>query len=182
MKPSETRKVAYAVVLVALGVILSTFTSFPVGGALINPTQHFVNVLGAVLLGPWYAVTIALVISIIRNVIGRGTLLAFPGSMIGALLAGYTFKLLRNVYFAALGEIIGTGILGSLVGVFLAAPFLMGRTLDLVIIMAGFLGSTIVGSIIAVIALKALQRAGYAPSLMPQPTDVEPARQATPNV
>jgi energy-coupling factor transport system ATP-binding protein len=73
--------VAYAVVLVAIGVALAPYTSFPIGIAKVNPTQHFVNVLGAVLLGPWWAMTIAGVIGVIRNVMGIGTLLAFPGGI-----------------------------------------------------------------------------------------------------
>ncbi|MEA3407728.1 MAG: energy coupling factor transporter S component ThiW, partial [Chloroflexota bacterium] len=44
---TNTRKIAQAVILVAIGVALSPFTSFPVGIAKVNPTQHFVNVLGA---------------------------------------------------------------------------------------------------------------------------------------
>ncbi len=163
MKTMETRKVAYAVVLVALGVILAPYTSIPIGIARVNPTQHFVNVLAAVLLGPWYAVTVALVISIIRNALGVGTLLAFPGSMIGAFLAGYTYRMMRNVYGAAVAEIIGTGIVGSLVGVYLVAPVFMGRATELSVLMSSFLGSTIVGSVIAVAALKVLARAGYTP-------------------
>ncbi len=163
MKSSQTRKVAYAVVLVALGVVLAPYTSIPIGIARVNPTQHFVNVLAAVLLGPWYAVAVALVISIIRNALGVGTLLAFPGSMIGAFLAGYAYKLTRNTYGAAVAEIVGTGIIGSLVGVYLVAPVFMGRPTELGALMASFLGSTIVGSIIAVAALKVLSRAGYTP-------------------
>ena len=89
---TDTRKVAYAVVLVAIGVALAPYTSFPIGIAKVNPTQHFVNVLGAVLLGPWWAMTIAGVIGVIRNVMGVGTLLAFPGGMIGALLAGFLYR------------------------------------------------------------------------------------------
>jgi hypothetical protein len=45
---TDTRKVAYAVVLVAIGVALAPYTSFPVGIAEVNPTQHFVNVVAAV--------------------------------------------------------------------------------------------------------------------------------------
>lgn len=163
MKMIETRKVAYAVVLAALGVILSPYTSLPLDIAKINPTQHFINVLGAVLLGPWYAFTVALVISVIRNATGTGTLLAFPGSMIGALLAGYAFKIVRNIYGAALAEIIGTGIIGSLAAVFLVAPVFVGRATTLAAIMPAFLGSTIVGSVLAILAIKVLERAGYAP-------------------
>ena len=63
----NTRKTAYAVVLVAIGVALAPYTSFPIGIAKVNPTQHFVNVLAAVLLGPWWAVLTAAVIAVLRN-------------------------------------------------------------------------------------------------------------------
>ena len=42
---SDTRKVAYAVVLTAIAVALAPYTSFPIGIARVNPTQHFINVL-----------------------------------------------------------------------------------------------------------------------------------------
>jgi energy-coupling factor transport system ATP-binding protein len=158
---STTRQVAYAVVLVAIGVALAPFTAFPVGIAKVNPTQHFVNVVAAVLLGPWWAVAIAAIIAILRNAMGVGTLLAFPGGMIGALLAGYVYRFTRNVYLSALGEIIGTGIIASIVSALLVAPMLMGRTMALGALMASFLASTIVGSAIGVLALKLLERAGF---------------------
>jgi energy coupling factor transporter S component ThiW len=158
---SNTRLVAQAIVLVAIGVALAPFTSFPVGIAKVNPTQHFVNVLGAVLLGPWWAVAIAAIIGIIRNAMGVGTLLAFPGGMIGAFLAGYVYRLTRNVYLGALGEIIGTGIIGAVVSALLVAPVFMGTTMAMSALIASFLASTIVGSVIGVLALRLLERAGF---------------------
>jgi energy coupling factor transporter S component ThiW len=158
---SNTRLVAQAIVLVAIGVALAPFTSFPVGIAKVNPTQHFVNVLGAVLLGPWWAVAIAVIIGIIRNAMGVGTLLAFPGGMIGAFLAGYVYRFTRNVYLGALGEIIGTGIIGAVVSALLVAPVFMGQTMALGALIASFLASTVVGSVIGVLALRLLERAGF---------------------
>ncbi|PJC74321.1 MAG: energy coupling factor transporter S component ThiW, partial [Syntrophobacterales bacterium CG_4_8_14_3_um_filter_58_8] len=122
--PTDTRKVAYAVVLAAIGVALAPYTSFPVGIAKVNPTQHFINVLAAVLLGPWWAVVTAAVIAVLRNVLGVGTLLAFPGGMIGALLAGLLYRQTRNIYAGAGGEIVGTGFIAPVVSAFLIAPFL----------------------------------------------------------
>src|SRR5512138_3178281 len=100
----QSRQVAYAVVLTAIAVALSPF-SIPVGPTKVFPAQHMVNVLGAVILGPWYALAVAFAASILRNVLGTGSLFAFPGSMIGAFLAGYVYLLSRNVYLAAIGEI-----------------------------------------------------------------------------
>jgi len=161
-KSIQTRVVARAVILVALGVALSPLTSIPIGIARINPTQHFVNVVGAVLLGPWWAAGIALIIAILRNALGTGTLLAFPGGMIGAFLAGLLFRATRNIYVSALGEIVGTGLFGALVSALLVAPVLMGKSMALGALILAFSGSTVLGSIIGVLGLKLLERAGYA--------------------
>ena len=154
----HTRKVAYAVILTAIGVALAPYTSFPVGIAKINPTQHFVNVIGAVLLGPWWATLIAAVIATIRNAMGVGTLLAFPGGMIGAFLAGIFFYLSRNLYFGATGEIIGTGLIAPVVSALFIAPMLMGKAIPLLALIPSFLGSTVAGSILGVLALNLLKR------------------------
>ncbi len=156
-----TRQVAQAVVLVAIGAALAPFTSFPAGIAKINPTQHFVNVVGAVLLGPWWAVAIAAAIGIIRNAMGVGTLLAFPGGMIGAFIAGYVYRYTRNIYLGALGEIIGTGLIAAVLSALVVAPVFMGKTMAMGPLIASFLGSTVLGSVIGVLALKLLERAGY---------------------
>jgi energy coupling factor transporter S component ThiW len=156
-----TRQVAQAVILVAIGVALSPITSFPIGIAKVNPTQHFVNVVGAILLGPWWAFAIAGIIGILRNALGVGTLLAFPGGMIGALLAGYAYRLTRNIYLGAAGEVIGTGILGALVSGWLVAPVFMQSTMSIGLLIASFLGSTVIGTILGVLALKLLERVGY---------------------
>jgi energy-coupling factor transport system ATP-binding protein len=158
---SNTHKVAQAAVLAAIGVALSPFTSFPIGIAKVNPTQHFVNILAAVLLGPWWAMAVAAIIAVLRNALGVGTLLAFPGGMIGAFLAGLLYRGTRNVYAAAGGEIVGTGILAALVSGWLVAPFLMGRTMPMLVLIASFMGSTVLGTVLGVLALKLLQRIGY---------------------
>jgi len=158
----KTRIVARAVILVAIGVALSPFTSVPIGIAKINPTQHFVNVVSAVLLGPWWAAGVAMIIGILRNALGTGTLLAFPGGMIGAFLAGVLYRLTRNIYLGALGDIVGTGLIGAVVSALLVAPFLLGKTMALGALIIAFSGSTILGSILGVLALKVLERAGFA--------------------
>ena len=155
----DSRKVAYAVVLVAIGVILAPYTSFPIGIARVNPTQHFVNVIGAVVLGPWWAVVIAAIIGIIRNAMGVGTLLAFPGGMIGAFLAGYFYRLKPNVYFAATGEILGTGFIAPVASALLVAPVFMKKAIPLLALIPSFLASAIAGAILGVLALNLLKRA-----------------------
>jgi energy-coupling factor transport system ATP-binding protein len=163
----ETRTIARAVILVAIGVAISPFTSIPIGIAKINPIQHFVNVIAAILLGPWWATAIALIIGILRNALGTGTLLAFPGGMIGAFLAGLAYRYSRNIYLGALGEVIGTGLLGAIVSALIIAPIFMGKTMALGALMIAFSGSTITGAIIGLFGIKLLERAGLA-KLIPE--------------
>jgi len=158
----ETRRIARAIILVAIGVAISPFTSIPIGIAKINPAQHFVNVVGAVLLGPWWAAGIAFIIGVLRNALGTGTLLAFPGGMIGAFLAGLVYRYSQSIYLGALGEIVGTGLLGAMASAFIVAPVLMGKAIALGALIIAFSGSTVAGSIIGILALKLLDRAGLA--------------------
>ena len=100
MKEKNIRKLTIAGVLVAVAVVGSLF-SIPVFGAKCSPVQHMVNVLGAVLLGPGYAVGMAFAAALIRNLLGLGSLLAFPGSMIGALLCGVAYRLCPKARYSA---------------------------------------------------------------------------------
>ena len=85
------KKTALAGMLVALTVALSGF-SIPIGASKCFPIQHLVNVLAGVFLGPVYGVSMAFCVSLIRNILGTGSLLAFPGSMVGAFLGAYLFQ------------------------------------------------------------------------------------------
>lgn len=157
----DTRTVARAMVLVALGVAVSPFTSIPIGIARINPAQHFINVVAAVLLGPWWATGIAMAIGLLRNAMGTGTLLAFPGGMIGAFLAGLLYRLSRKTYLGALGELIGTGFLGAIASALLVAPVFMKKTMAMGGLVVAFCGSSLLGAILGLAALRLLERAGY---------------------
>ena len=154
-----TKDLARAVILVAVAVALSPFF-IPVGIAKCFPAQHMVNLLGAVMLGPTYAVAIATIAAVIRNILGLGTLLAFPGGMIGALLAGLAYRATKNMYVAGLGEVVGTGVLGSLVSVWIVAPLLLGKTMALATLMVAFSVSTLGGTILGFVALHLLRKGG----------------------
>lgn len=155
----KTRDVARAVILVAIAVALSP-VFIPVGISKCFPAQHMINVLSAVMLGPAYAVGIATIAGIIRNILGLGTLLAFPGGMIGAFLAGLAYWKFKNIYAAGVGEVIGTGLLGSLASVWIVAPLFIGKTMALATLMIAFSVSTLGGSIIGIIALHLLRKGG----------------------
>ena len=118
---SNGQRLALAAVLVALGVALSAF-SIPVGPARVFPFQHTINVVAGVLLGPGYAVLTAFGISVIRNGLGTGTFLAFPGSMFGAFLVGWAYHYVRRTDLAAFVEPVGTALIGGLVGYLIILP------------------------------------------------------------
>ena len=92
MNNKSIRKLCFAGLLVAVAVIGSLLV-IPVFGAKCSPVQHMVNVTAAVLLGPGYALGMGFAAALIRNLLGLGTLLAFPGSMIGALLSGLAYRI-----------------------------------------------------------------------------------------
>ena len=93
MKQNDTvKKLTLAGVLTAVAVV-GSFISFPILGSKCAPVQHMVNVLAAVVLGPWWGVGIAFAASLIRNLLGLGSLMAFPGSMVGALCCGLVYAM-----------------------------------------------------------------------------------------
>mgnify|MGYP002598193213 FL=1 len=156
---THTKKIALAGVLCAVAVVGSMF-SFPVFGSKCAPVQHMVNVLCAVLLGPWYGVAVAFVASLLRNLLGLGSLMAFPGSMCGALLCGIVYHKTKNLLATLCGEVFGTGIIGGLLA-WPVAVFLMGKAAGDIAFYAyivPFLVSTVGGSIIAGVVLIALEK------------------------
>ena len=162
---NKTKKLAIAAVLSAVAVAGSMFY-FPVFGSKCAPVQHMVNIFCAVLLGPGYAVGAAFVASLLRNIFSLGSLMAFPGSMIGALLAGVAYKATKkpwlNLGLALVAEVFGTAVLGGLCA-YPVAIFLMGVEAGSVTFYAyiiPFLVSTVGGSIISGVIISALQRAG----------------------
>ncbi len=183
-KPSppaiQAIRVAVAALFVAIGVALSPF-SIPVFGARVFPVQSFLNVLGAVFLGPVYNVLTALVISVIRNTAGLGTPLAYMGSMIGALLAALAYRAVmagartderrelfpRRMFVAilaaAVGEIIGTGILAALIDGAIVAPVILHRAVVFTIYIIPFLLAALTGGLAACIITVALWRVGVRP-------------------
>lgn len=159
MKHYSAKKLALAGMFCALAVVGSVF-SFPVFGSKCAPVQHMVNVLCAVLLGPGYGLAAAFVASLLRNLLGLGSLLAFPGSMCGALLCGLVYRKTHNLPATLVGEVLGTGIIGGLLA-WPVAVFLMGKAAGDIAFYAyivPFLVSTVGGSIIAGVVLIALEK------------------------
>ena len=149
----QLRKLTSAALLVAIGALSAHLIYIPAGVSKCFPVQHAINVMGAVLLGPDYAVAIAFLISCLRNMFGTGSLLAFPGSMIGALLAGLAYKRWPTIGAAMAGEVFGTGILGAFIA-WLIASLALGSDAAAWFFIPPFLISTVGGSVIAGLLLK----------------------------
>ena len=161
MKSEQTKKLCLAGILCAVAVVGSLF-SFPVLGSRCAPVQHTVNILCAVVRGPWYGVLVAFCASLIRNLLGLGSLMAFPGSMLGALLCGIAFWKTKNVPLTLVAEVLGTGILGGLCAWPVAILF-MGKSAGDIAFYAyivPFLISTVGGAIISAFLIAALQKTG----------------------
>lgn len=152
----STRKLVLMTVFTSIAVAGSAFVSFPAGIARAYPIQHAVNVIAAILLGPIPAIIIAFMTGLVRILTGTGSLLAFPGAMIGAALAGLLYKQSGRAWLAAIGEIIGTGIIASLFAVPYAAV-LMGTTVTAFFFMPPFLVSSVSGAIVGVVIAIRLQ-------------------------
>lgn len=168
-------RAALDVGFVALGVVLSVF-SFPIGPARVFPFQHMINVLVGVLVGPWDAMLVALIIGIIRNALGLGTVLAFVG-VFGGLVVGTLYRHVWRNDNVAWFESVGTVVVGGTLGYLLLLPvsqpvaflgFMPGQ--PLVRQFLGFTGmfalwvlfavSSVPGSALGYIVLKALRRTG----------------------
>lgn len=141
------RKWILAALLTAAGVLLSPLLSFPLGVTRAFPLQHMINIFLAVLCGSRYST------SVIRNLLGTGSLLAFPGSMVGAFLSGFLYSRLHTMWAAVLGEFVGTSLIGGLLSYPIAALF-MGSSKGALFYVSLFSISCGAGCVIAYVVLK----------------------------
>lgn len=153
----KTNKLTLTALIAAITTITSSMIYIPVGFAKIFPVQHFANVLSAVLLGPWYAVAQAVLSSTMRNLMGTGSLFAYPGSIIGALLAALLYQKTKKLSIATLGEVIGTGILGAM-ATYPIAVLLLGQDATLFGLIPAFAISSFTGALMGYGILKILIR------------------------
>ena len=119
-----------------------------------------VNVLAAVVLGPWWGVGIAFAASLIRNLLGLGSLMAFPGSMVGALCCGLMYKFSKKIIPTCIAEALGTGILGGLAAYPLAKYVMLIQPEGMFIYIIPFLISSVVGSVVAAVVMLILKKSG----------------------
>lgn len=143
--------------MVAIGVVISPILR--IEG--MCPTAHLVNIVCSVLMGPWYSLLCATLIGVIRMMFMGIPPLALTGAVFGAFLSGAFYRISQGkIICAVLGEIFGTGIIGSVVS-YPVMAFIMGRGgLNAFFYTPMFIGATIMGGMAAYIFLKALSGAG----------------------
>ena len=145
----HTLRMVMLAMMVAIGVVISPILR--IEG--MCPTAHLVNIVCSVLMGPW--------IGVIRMMFMGIPPLALTGAIFGAFLSGVFYRLSKGkIICAVIGEIFGTGIIGSMVS-YPVMAFLMGRGgLTAFYYTPMFLAATTMGGCVAYIFLKALSKAG----------------------
>ena len=155
----ENRRRVRSIVLTGLFAATAVLLSgihIPVGPIKAFPFQHTVNIVAGVAVGPWYAALSALIAAIIRNTMGTGTPFAFPGGIPGGIVVGLVVRWVRKDW-AAFTEPIGTGFIGVSLSVLILGP-IIGKELAFYSLFFAFMISSIPGTVIGYILLKALHK------------------------
>lgn len=159
-KGSRTVVISVAAMLVALGVTFSMFKgifSIPIGPTEVFPMESTINVLAGVMLGPWYAMLVAFMISTIRIGLNTGTIFSLPGSIPGAFLVGIFYRYLWKNPAVGFVEILGTGIIGATLSSLVFAP-LFHYSGSVFFFIAAFIPPSIIGSVVGYFVLLVVKR------------------------
>ena len=149
----QVHKLTILSMMIALDVVLTPI--FRIEG--MAPMSSVVNILAGIMMGPVYALVMATVTAFIRMTTQGIPPLALTGATFGALLAGLFYKYGRKFYFSALGEILGTGIIGSIVSYPVMVLFTgSAAKLSWFIYTPRFFGATFIGTAISFIAFRFL--------------------------
>ncbi|MCD8369599.1 MAG: energy coupling factor transporter S component ThiW [Clostridiales bacterium] len=154
--PSLLRLTTLAM-LVALGVIISPILR--VEG--MCPMAHLINIVCAVLLGPWYSLLCATVIGILRMIFMGIPPLALTGAVFGAFFSGVFYRVSNGrLIFGVLGEIFVTGIIGAIVSAPVMTALWGYEGLTLFYYVPSFICGTLIGGSVAFLLLKQLAKNG----------------------
>lgn len=157
MNTSKTLINVTLAMFVAIGVVISPILR--VEG--MCPMAHLVNISCSVFLGPWYSLLCAVLIGILRMTFMGIPPLALTGAVFGAFLSGVFYRLSKGkIICAVIGEVIGTGFIGSIVS-YPVMSMIWGKTgLTWFYYVPSFVVATLIGGSIAYVFLKTLSRNG----------------------
>ncbi len=161
------RLLAYTGLFVALGVVASGI-HIPVGPVKVFPFQHALNVLSGILIGPWYGTLAAFLTGVLRIMLGTGTIFALLGGIPGVVVVGCFYHYWQKSDWVGLLEPVGTGPIGATLSAYIVAP-LVGRVGTLLFFQSAFLLSSIPGSIIGLLLVKALRKVTHFEAWRPKP-------------
>ncbi|MBR3866491.1 MAG: energy coupling factor transporter S component ThiW [Butyricicoccus sp.] len=156
MKNNELhiKKMVLCAIFASMAFVLNTFVYFPA----MAPFQHFVDVIAAVFLGPWWACLSAFLCGVMRMMSGR-TIQAVTGAVFGPILGGLLWRKTKNFYLVCVGEIVGTGLLGALASYPLMKLFYGLDVQNPLYYIPFYTPSAVVGGIMGVLVLVLLRRA-----------------------
>ncbi len=151
----QVRKLVLTAMFACLSFVLCTCVYFPA----MAPFQHFVDVLAAVFVGPWYACAAAFLCGIMRMMTGR-TIQAVTGAVFGPVIGGLLYRKTKNIWLVWLGEVFGTGICGALASYPLMKKFYGLDVQNPFYYVPFYIPSAIVGGAMGVLVFFTLKKSG----------------------
>lgn len=152
---NHVRKLVMTAMLACMAFVLSVTVHFPN----MAPFQHFVNVISAVLVGPWYGCVAAFITGIMRMLTGR-PISAITGAIFGPILGGLLYRKSGKLWLAFLGEVVGTGIVGALVSYPLMKAFYGLDAQSPLYLIPFYTPSALVGGAMGLAVLFMMKRSG----------------------
>jgi len=154
MKKSNFKKQVFTAILASMGYVLSTFIFFP----RMAPFQHFINVIAAVFLGPFWGFACALMTGLMRMILNGSSILAVIGAVVGAFLSGLLYKKFQKLIWAVIGEVIGTGILSAIIAYPFMRTFYGLPATSIFTYVPFFVPSSLMGAVLGYILLTTLDK------------------------
>lgn len=154
-KGASVRKMVLTAMFACLAFVLSSFVYFPS----MAPFQHFVNVMAAVFVGPYYAFVAALLTGLLRMMCGR-TIQAVVGAIFGAFLAGLLYRKTGKLWGAVVGEVFGTGFVSAMAVYPLMRLFYGLPAHSPFFYIPAYAPSSLLGALLAVAVLGILKNSG----------------------
>lgn len=151
---SNLKKQIVTALLACIGYVLNVFVWFP----RMAPFQHFINVVAAVFLGPYWSFACALIIGILRMILNGRTILAVIGAVVGAFLSGLLYKRFNKLYWAVIGEVIGTGIISAIISYPFMRMFYGLPKSNIFTYIPFFVPSSLMGAMLGFLLLKTLEK------------------------